>query len=125
MIKLESFQLDMKELALIIWFTTLRKIQTPNRTTLNILSEDKKYNTIKVSPILYWTDADMEAYLKQHNLPNVWYYFDPAKSDEKCECGLCIKQGSEMCLALMILCRQRQETKNQKCRARSHSFLSN
>ncbi len=30
----------------------------------------------------------MEAYLKQHNLPNEWDYFDPAKADEKRECGL-------------------------------------
>ena len=30
----------------------------------------------------------MEAYLKEHNLPNEWDYFDPAKADEKRECGL-------------------------------------
>jgi len=30
----------------------------------------------------------MEAYLKDHNLPNEWDYFDPVKADEKRECGL-------------------------------------
>jgi phosphoadenosine phosphosulfate reductase len=30
----------------------------------------------------------MEAYLKQHDLPNEWDYFDPAKADEKRECGI-------------------------------------
>ena len=49
---------------------------------------DKNFGTVKVSPVFYWSDADMEAYLTQHNLPNEWDYFDPAKADEKRECGL-------------------------------------
>lgn len=88
LMKLEPFQRGMKELAPAVWFTALRKVQNPNRARLDILSEDKTYHTIKVSPVFYWTDADMEAYLKQHHLPNEWDYFDPAKADEKRECGL-------------------------------------
>lgn len=38
--------------------------------------------------MFYWSDAEMENYLKQHHLPNEWDYFDPAKADEKRECGL-------------------------------------
>jgi len=30
----------------------------------------------------------MESYLAEHKLPNEWDYFDPAKADEKRECGL-------------------------------------
>ena len=30
----------------------------------------------------------MESYLTEHQLPNEWDYFDPAKADEKRECGL-------------------------------------
>jgi phosphoadenosine phosphosulfate reductase len=30
----------------------------------------------------------MEAYLEEHKLPNEWDYFDPAKADDKRECGL-------------------------------------
>jgi len=88
MMKLEPFECGMKELAPTVWFTALRKIQNPNRVRMDILSEDKIYDTIKINPIFYWTDADMEAYLKQHSLPNEWDYFDPAKADEKRECGL-------------------------------------
>lgn len=88
LMKLEPFQRGMKELAPAVWFTALRKVQNPNRARLDILSEDKTYHTFKVSPVFYWTDADMEAYLKQHHLPNEWDYFDPAKADEKRECGL-------------------------------------
>src|SRR5688500_1692328 len=83
LMKLEPFQRGMKELAPTVWITALRKVQNPNRAKLDILSEDKNYDAIKMSPVFYWTDADMEAYLKQHSLPNEWDYFDPAKADEK------------------------------------------
>ena len=86
--KLEPFLRGMKELAPTIWLTALRKVQNPNRAGLDIVVEDKNFNTIKVSPVFYWSDAEMENYLKQHNLPNEWDYFDPAKADEKRECGL-------------------------------------
>jgi phosphoadenosine phosphosulfate reductase len=86
--KLEPFQRGMKELAPTVWLTALRKVQNPNRAELDIVSEDKNFNSLKVSPVFYWSDADMENYLKQHHLPNEWDYFDPAKADDKRECGL-------------------------------------
>jgi phosphoadenosine phosphosulfate reductase len=86
--KLEPFLRGMKELAPTIWLTALRKVQNPNRAGLDIVVADKNFNTIKVSPVFYWSDAEMENYLKQHHLPNEWDYFDPAKADEKRECGL-------------------------------------
>jgi len=86
--KLEPFQRGMKELAPAVWITALRKVQNPNRAGLDIVSHDANFGTLKVSPVFYWNDADMEAYLKQHDLPNEWDYFDPAKADEKRECGL-------------------------------------
>ncbi len=93
--KLEPFMRGMKELAPTIWLTALRKVQNPNRAGLDILVADTNFNTIKVSPVFYWSDAEMEAYLKQHNLPNEWDYFDPAKADEKRECGLHAAWGGE------------------------------
>src|SRR2546426_11624888 len=64
--KLEPFQRGMKELAPNIWITALRKVQNPNRAGLDIVSEDKNFNTLKVNPVFYWSDAQMEAYLKEH-----------------------------------------------------------
>lgn len=93
--KLEPFLRGMKELAPTIWLTALRKVQNPNRANLDIVVEDKNFNTLKVSPVFYWSDAEMEAYLKQHNLPNEWDYFDPAKADEQRECGLHAAWGGE------------------------------
>ena len=86
--KLEPFQRGMKELAPTVWLTALRKVQNPNRAGLDLVSLDGNFNSLKVSPIFHWSDGEMEAYLKQHDLPNEWDYFDPAKADEKRECGL-------------------------------------
>lgn len=86
--KLEPFQRGMRELAPTVWITALRKVQNLNRAGLDIVSEDSNFGSLKVSPLFYWSDAEMEAYLKQHNLPNEWDYFDPAKADDKRECGL-------------------------------------
>ena len=86
--KLEPFQRGMRELAPTIWLTALRKVQNPNRAGLDIVSEDKNFGALKVSPLFYWSDAELEAYLENHDLPNEWDYFDPAKADEKRECGL-------------------------------------
>lgn len=86
--KLEPFQRGMRELAPTVWITALRKVQNPNRAGLDIVSPDGNFNSLKVSPVFSWNDAEMEAYLKRHDLPNEWDYFDPAKADEKRECGL-------------------------------------
>ena len=86
--KLEPFQRGMKELAPTVWITALRKVQNPNRAELDIVSHDANFGSLKISPVFYFSDANMEAYLAKYNLPNEWDYFDPAKADEKRECGL-------------------------------------
>jgi phosphoadenosine phosphosulfate reductase len=93
--KLEPFQRGMKELAPTVWVTALRKVQNPNRAGLDIVSVDENFGAMKVSPFFYFTDAEMEAYLKKHDLPNEWDYFDPAKADEKRECGLHASWGKQ------------------------------
>ena len=93
--KLEPFQRGMKELAPAVWITALRKVQNPNRAGLDIVSPDANFGSLKISPVFHWSDAEMENYLKQHNLPNEWDYFDPAKADEKRECGLHASWGGK------------------------------
>jgi phosphoadenosine phosphosulfate reductase len=87
--KLEPFERGMRELAPKVWITALRKEQNPQRAaTLQRVSWDEKFQTLKVNPILDWTPVEMEAYLAEHELPNERTYYDPAKGDEKHECGL-------------------------------------
>jgi phosphoadenosine phosphosulfate reductase len=88
LMKLEPFQRGMRELAPTVWITALRKVQNPHRAGLDIVSQDANFGSLKVSPVFYYTDPDMEEYLANHGLPNEWDYFDPAKADEKRECGL-------------------------------------
>ena len=56
---------------------------------------DQNFGALKVSPLFYSTDDDLENYLQTHDLPNEWDYFDPAKADEKRECGLHAAWGGE------------------------------
>ena len=74
--KLEPFQRGMKELAPAVWITALRKVQNPNRAEIGVSGDDVE------------SGAEMETHLQKHNLPNEWDYFDPAKADDKRECGL-------------------------------------
>jgi len=86
--KLEPFQRGMRELAPTIWITALRKVQNPNRAELDIVSDDSNFGSLKISPVFHLTDEEMDSYLTEFDLPNEWDYFDPAKADEKRECGL-------------------------------------
>ena len=52
------------------------------------MSLDENFGALKVSPLFYFSDVELDAYLTRHQLPNEWDYFDPAKADEKRECGL-------------------------------------
>ena len=95
LMKLEPFQRGMRELAPKVWITALRKVQNGNRAALDIVSYDPNFSTLKVSPVFYLTNEEMEAYLEAHNLPNEWDYFDPAKADDKRECGLHADWGAK------------------------------
>jgi phosphoadenosine phosphosulfate reductase len=93
--KLEPFQRGMRELAPTVWITALRKVQNVHRAGMDIVSHDANFSALKVSPVFYQTDADLEEYLANFGLPNEWDYFDPAKADEKRECGLHAAWGSK------------------------------
>ncbi len=93
--KLEPFQRGMRELAPTVWITALRKVQNPNRAGLDIVSADANFGSLKVSPVFHWNDKQMHEYCEANGLPNEWDYFDPAKADEKRECGLHAAWGGE------------------------------
>lgn len=86
-VKLEPFKRAMTEHQPDVWFTNLRKGQTAFRDGIDIVSKSAD-GIIKVSPFYYWTDAELDAYLTENNLPNEFKYFDPTKQLENRECGL-------------------------------------
>lgn len=86
-VKLEPFARALKEIAPDVWINAIRKDQTEFRQSLDVLSESKD-GVLKVAPLFHWTEADLEAYLTAHDLPNEHDYFDPTKVEENRECGL-------------------------------------
>ena len=85
-VKLEPFRRGLAELKPAVWITGLRREQNPFRQTLDIISDEN--GLLKVNPVFEWSEAQMEAYLKERGLPDEKRYFDAAKANEKRECGL-------------------------------------
>lgn len=85
-VKLEPFRRALGEKKPKVWFTSLRKEQNPFRDTLDLVAVEG--GMIKVNPLFYWTEEQMEQYITDNNLPDEKIYFDPTKISEKRECGL-------------------------------------
>jgi len=86
-VKLEPFERAIREAQPEIWITSLRREQTEHRKNMDIVTRSQE-GYLKIAPILDWTEADMNQYLEDHNLPNEPDYFDPTKGQEDRECGL-------------------------------------
>ena len=86
-VKLEPFRRALGELEPDVWFNAIRKDQTEFRGALDVLSLSKD-GVLKVAPLFYLTDSDLDAYQAEHNLPNEFDYFDPTKALANRECGL-------------------------------------
>lgn len=87
-VKLEPFARAMAEHQPKVWLTAIRKEQTAFRDSLDIVSIDSKSGMLKVAPVFYWTELDMEEYLYEKGLRNEDDYFDPTKVLKNRECGL-------------------------------------
>ncbi|MEM8562827.1 MAG: phosphoadenosine phosphosulfate reductase family protein [Pseudomonadota bacterium] len=86
-VKLEPFDRALADFAPDIWLTGIRREETDLRKTLDIVSVDKR-GIIKVAPIFYWSEDDVDDYMAEHNLPTCKHYFDPTKVQDGRECGL-------------------------------------
>ncbi|NRA10427.1 MAG: phosphoadenosine phosphosulfate reductase family protein [Crocinitomicaceae bacterium] len=86
-VKLEPFKRAMECHQPDVWFTNLRKGQTALRSSLDIVSQTSG-GMLKVCPFFYWTDPQLEAYIKSNDLESEDEYYDPTKALENRECGL-------------------------------------
>lgn len=86
-VKLEPFAQAMDDLQGEVWVTGIRREETEHRKSLDIVSIDNR-GVLKVAPVFYWTAAQLEDYLEQHDLPSCRHYFDPTKIHDGRECGL-------------------------------------
>lgn len=86
-VKLEPFERALADFRPEVWLTGIRREETEHRRSLDIVSLDSR-GIIKVAPIFYWSDDEMEAYMEQYRLPTCRHYFDPTKVHDGRECGL-------------------------------------
>ncbi|HEX4976141.1 MAG TPA: phosphoadenosine phosphosulfate reductase family protein, partial [Pseudomonadales bacterium] len=87
-VKIEPFNRAFEELKPDVWFTGIRKDETEFRQKQNIFSFDAARHVIKVAPLFNLSEADVENYLNEHQLPIEHDYFDPTKVAPNRECGL-------------------------------------
>jgi len=86
-VKLEPFDQALADFAPEIWITGIRREETEHRKTLDTVSIDNR-GIIKVAPVFYWSEDDVDDYMAQHKLPTCRHYFDPTKVQDGRECGL-------------------------------------
>lgn len=87
-VKLEPFRRAMNDLKPDVWLTGIRRDQTEFRRNLDVITQDQPGGVVKVAPVFYWDEADMQSYLEAHDLPNETSYYDPTKVLQNRECGL-------------------------------------
>ena len=86
-VKLEPFDRALADFGPEVWLTGIRREETEHRKTLDIVSLDAR-GIIKVAPLFYWSEEQVEDYMEQHQLPSCRHYFDPTKVQDGRECGL-------------------------------------
>jgi len=99
-VKIAPFKRGLAALKPAVWFTAVRRDQTAFRSGMQVFAREDTglvdCDLVKVSPLLDWTEAEVEHYLQQHDLPDERVYFDPTKVEGGRECGLHpgLKKGS-------------------------------
>ena len=86
-VKLEPFKRALNELKPQVWISGIRREETEHRKSLDVVSIDGQ-GILKIAPIFYWSEADIDAFMQKHSLPSCKHYFDPTKVHEHNECGL-------------------------------------
>lgn len=51
------------------WLTSLKRVDAPTRAHAPVVGWDDIFGVVKVNPLAGWTDADVDGYLKAHDLP--------------------------------------------------------
>jgi phosphoadenosine phosphosulfate reductase len=86
-VKLEPFERALRDHQPEVWLTGIRQEETEHRQGLDIVSVDGR-GILKVAPLFYWSEEQVEAYMAEHELPSCRHYFDPTKVHDGRECGL-------------------------------------
>ena len=52
-----------------VWITGVRRVESPTRAGTPVIEWDPSFDLVKVNPLVAWSDADVAAYLKRHDVP--------------------------------------------------------
>ena len=86
-VKLEPFNRALNDLQPKVWISGIRKQDTEFRQGLDLFSYDQR-GILKVAPIFYWSDEQLDSYMREQDIPSCRHYFDPTKVESGRECGL-------------------------------------
>ena len=51
------------------WVTSIRRDQTADRATAGVFEWDERFALVKVNPLAHWTSAQIQEYLRAHDVP--------------------------------------------------------
>ena len=86
-VKLRPFRRALASLSADAWISSVRRDQTAHRSALRPF-EDGLPGVLKVSPLLDWSESDLQRYVQTHDLPVGPECYDPTKGEPMRECGL-------------------------------------
>ena len=51
------------------WVSGLRRAQSPTRANTDFINKDERFKSVKVCPLIYWTEDEVWDYIKSNDLP--------------------------------------------------------
>ncbi len=51
------------------WISSIRRDQTPDRSCVDIVDWDEKFNLVKISPLANWSRKDVWGYIRENDVP--------------------------------------------------------
>jgi len=51
------------------WITAIRRDQTPARANARVIERDRKFDLVKINPLVGWSSRDVWRYVKEHDVP--------------------------------------------------------
>jgi len=86
-VKIEPFARAMQELQADTWLSSVKRYQSAHRDSLPVFKQTDN-SLLKVSPMLNWSESDVEHYRQFFALPKGPSCYDPTKGEPMRECGL-------------------------------------
>lgn len=53
----------------VAWVSGLRRAQSPTRASTDFINKDERFKSVKVCPLIYWTEDEVWDYIKSNDLP--------------------------------------------------------